>query len=147
MPSPPRHIDPLELPEAFWRERLGSAQYRVLRLAGTEAPGSSPLNHEQRAGTYVCAGCALPLFSSQDKYDSGSGWPSFMRPLNTAHLGQRVDQQLRTPRVEYHCARCGGHQGHVFDDGPAPVGQRWCNNGTALKFIPAGEVLPEPPSS
>ena len=108
----------------------------------TERPGSSPLNTEKRTGTYVCAACYLPLFDSQHKYDSGTGWPSFTQPI-AGHIGQQRDFTLFFPRIEYHCARCGGHQGHVFDDGPKPRGERWCNNGVALRFIPTGETLPE----
>ena len=119
-----------------WRALLTDAQYHVLRQEGTEHPGSSPLNDEKRAGTYVCAGCGLPLFRSDTKYDSGTGWPSFFAPIEGA-LGTKTDYKLIWPRTEYHCARCGGHQGHVFKDGPKPTGLRYCNNGVALKFIPA----------
>jgi peptide-methionine (R)-S-oxide reductase len=99
----------------------------------TEAPGSSPLNHEKRRGTFVCAGCDLPIFDSRTKYESGTGWPSFFDVLPGA-VGTKRDWSLVIPRTEYHCARCGGHQGHVFDDGPAPTGLRYCNNGVALRF-------------
>lgn len=119
-----------------WRRILTPEQYRVLRREGTEPPFSSPLNEEKRKGVYVCAGCGLELFSSESKYDSGTGWPSFFTAME-AHVGTKRDFRLILPRTEYHCARCGGHQGHVFDDGPKPTGQRWCNNGVALKFIPA----------
>ena len=129
-------IDWANLTEAQWRERLTPAQFNVLRREGTERPGSSPLNEETREGIYACAGCALPLFSSETKYESGTGWPSFWQPLDDA-LDTKTDYRIWTPRTEYHCTRCGGHQGHVFDDGPQPTGQRWCNNGVALQFIPA----------
>ena len=128
--------EPLRLTEAQWRERLDAAQFRVLRQEGTERAGSSPLNHEKRAGTYHCAGCELPLFSSAAKYDSGTGWPSFHTPLPGA-LGTKTDYKLLMPRTEYHCARCEGHQGHVFPDGPKPSGKRYCNNGVALRFVAA----------
>jgi peptide-methionine (R)-S-oxide reductase len=124
----------VQLTEAEWRQRLNAAQFNVLREEGTERPHSSPLNAEKRAGTYQCAGCALPLFSSSAKYESGTGWPSFHTPLPQA-LGLRTDYKLLLPRTEYHCARCGGHQGHVFSDGPRPSGQRYCNNGVALRFV------------
>ena len=121
---------------AEWRRRLTPAQYRVLRQAGTERPGSSPLDREKRSGTFVCAGCALPLFSSRDKYDSGTGWPSFVRPLPNA-VRTRADNSFFMRRTEVHCRRCGGHLGHVFDDGPPPTGKRYCMNGAALRFLPA----------
>lgn len=121
-----------------WRKLLSGKEYDVLRREGTEAPGSSPLNHEKRAGTYVCAGCGQPLFRSDTKYDSGTGWPSFFKAIDGA-LGTKTDYKILWPRTEYHCARCGGHQGHIFDDGPEPTGLRYCNNGVALRFIPAGD--------
>jgi peptide-methionine (R)-S-oxide reductase len=125
----------LKLSNDEWRKRLDKAQYNVLREEGTERPGSSPLNGEKRPGVFACAGCDLPLFTSEMKYESGTGWPSFFTTIPGA-FGTKKDHLLFTPRTEYHCARCGGHHGHVFDDGPAPTGQRWCNNGVALKFIP-----------
>lgn len=135
-------VPALDKPHSAWRELLAPEAYAVLFEEDTERPGSSPLNKEKRTGTYVCAACYLPLFDSQNKYDSGTGWPSFTQPIS-GHIGQRSDFALFFPRTEYHCARCGGHQGHVFDDGPKPRGERWCNNGVALRFIPAGEALPE----
>ena len=129
-------VQPLKLSDAEWKQRLSPSAYEVLRLEGTELPGSSPLNHEKRKGRFVCAGCELPLFSSDTKFDSGTGWPSFWESLPGA-LAFKVDHKLIVPRTEYHCVRCGGHQGHVFDDGPPPTGKRYCNNGLALKFIAA----------
>lgn len=119
-----------------WKKILTPPQYEILRNEGTERAFTSPLNDEKRAGTYVCAGCEQPLFSSDMKYDSGTGWPSFYKTLPGA-VETKLDFKLIYPRKEYHCARCGGHQGHVFKDGPKPTGLRWCNNGLALKFIPA----------
>ena len=121
--------------ETEWKRILTPAQFEILREDGTERAYTSPLNDEKRKGTYVCAGCALPLFTSDMKYDSGTGWPSFTTPLPGA-VETSLDFKLIYPRTEYHCARCEGHQGHVFDDGPPPTGKRWCNNGLALKFIP-----------
>jgi peptide-methionine (R)-S-oxide reductase len=128
--------DPWKLPAAEWKKRLTPAQYEVLRNEGTERAGTSPLNAEKRKGTYHCAGCDLPLFASDTKYESGTGWPSFHTPLPGA-VGTKTDYKLILPRTEYHCVRCDGHQGHVFNDGPKPSGQRYCNNGVALRFAPA----------
>ena len=125
-----------------WRELLGKARYKILFEEGTERPWTSPLNDEKRAGTYICAACNNPLFLSETKFDSGTGWPSFYQPIEDS-TGTRRDFKLLFPRTEYHCARCGGHQGHVFKDGPQPTGQRWCNNGLALEFVPDAEALPE----
>lgn len=126
--------EPVRLTDAQWKQRLSPTQYRVLRNEGTEPPGSSPLDREKRVGTYQCAGCSLPLFASSTKYDSGTGWPSFYQPLPGA-LGTKTDFKMLLPRTEYHCARCEGHQGHVFGDGPPPTGKRYCNNGIALTFV------------
>jgi peptide-methionine (R)-S-oxide reductase len=121
-----------------WRERLTPEQYYVLRAHGTERAGSSPLDREKRAGTFVCAGCDLPLFASETKFDSGTGWPSFYAPLDNA-IGTSEDRSLFFTRTEVHCRRCGGHLGHVFEDGPPPTGLRYCMNGVALKFVPTAE--------
>ena len=125
---------PLKLADAEWKKRLPGPAYSVLRHEGTERPGSSPLNNEKRPGVFVCAGCALPLFTSAMKYDSGTGWPSFFTTIPGA-FQTSTDFKMILPRTEYHCARCGGHHGHVFNDGPKPTGQRYCNNGVALRFI------------
>lgn len=119
-----------------WKKILTAEQYHILRDEGTEPRDSSPLNKEKRQGQYVCAACELPLFTSEMKYDSGSGWPSFYTSLPGA-FETKTDFKIIYPRTEYHCARCGGHHGHIFKDGPKPTGERWCNNGLALKFIPA----------
>ena len=132
---------PLKKTEAQWRAIVSAAAYRVLFEHGTERPGSSPLDGEKRAGTFVCAACNLPLFDAAHKYDSKTGWPSFYQALPNA-LGTSTDFKMILPRTEYHCARCGGHQGHVFDDGPKPSGKRYCNNGVALAFVPKDQALP-----
>ena len=134
-------IEPLDWPLDKWRSLLREDRYRVLFEEATEPAFSSPLNDEKRAGTFICAACHLPLFDSRHKYDSGTGWPSFTRPIE-GHMGTKRDFKLFIPRTEYHCIRCKGHQGHVFGDGPAPRGERWCNNGLALLFVPEGEPMP-----
>ena len=127
-------IEKIYKTEEEWRKILTPAQYHVLREEGTEPARSSPLDKEYRKGIYLCAGCDLELFTSEMKYDSGTGWPSFFDTI-AGHVETKLDFKLIFPRTEYHCARCGGHQGHVFDDGPEPTGKRWCNNGLALKFV------------
>lgn len=122
--------------DAEWQKRLSPAAYRVLRHEDTERPGSSPLNAEHRKGTFACAGCGLELFKSEWKFESGTGWPSFYT-ANKGAVATKTDFKIGVPRKEYHCARCGGHQGHIFDDGPKPTGLRYCNNGLALKFTAA----------
>ena len=129
----------LDRPHDEWRRELGPEQYHVLFEEGTERAFTSPLNDEKRQGTFVCAACGLPLFQSRTKFDSGTGWPSFWDPI-PGHVDTKRDFKLIWPRTEYHCARCGGHQGHVFNDGPQPTGQRYCNNGVALRFVPEGEA-------
>ena len=126
---------PVKLADAQWRARLSPAAYRTLRHQATERPGSSHLNGEHRQGIFACAGCAQPLFSSRTKFDSGTGWPSFWQSLPRA-VGTETDRMLGMSRTEVHCARCGGHLGHVFDDGPKPTGLRYCMNGVAMRFVP-----------
>ncbi len=127
--------------DSEWRERLTPEQYRVLRGHGTERPGSSPLNAEKRPGVFRCAACGQPLFDSETKFESGCGWPSFFAPREGA-VGTSQDRSLMMERTEVHCSRCGGHLGHVFPDGPAPTGLRFCMNGVSLRFEPAGSVTP-----
>jgi peptide-methionine (R)-S-oxide reductase len=125
-----------------WREELDGDRYAILFQEDTERPWTSSLNDEKRDGTFVCAACKLPLFETDGKFDSGTGWPSFFQPLDEQNIDTTKDYKLILPRTEYHCARCGGHQGHIFKDGPQPTGLRYCNNGLALDFVPRGEELP-----
>jgi peptide-methionine (R)-S-oxide reductase len=127
---------PIEKSDQEWQRELSPDAFRVLRKHGTERAGTSPLNHEKREGSYLCAGCGAELFGSNAKYESGSGWPSFFRPKTPQAVGTDTDRSLMMTRTEVHCARCGGHLGHVFPDGPAPTGQRYCMNGAALNFRP-----------
>jgi peptide-methionine (R)-S-oxide reductase len=135
-PEDPITIEKVKLTDAEWKKKLTAQQYAVLRDHDTERPGSSPFNTEKGKGYFACAGCDLPLFLSETKYESGTGWPSFFSFI-PGRLATKTDFKLIYPRTEYHCIRCEGHQGHVFDDGPKPTGKRYCNNGVALKFIPS----------
>lgn len=134
-------IERIEVRASEWKPLLTAQAYAVLFEEGTEPPFSSPLDAEKRTGTYLCAACLLPLFRSEAKFESGTGWPSFFEPL-AGRVDTSRDFKLLIPRTEYHCARCGGHQGHVFGDGPPPTGLRYCNNGVALRFVPDGSELP-----
>ncbi len=130
------NIDWKAIKKSEWKTRLSDQEFHVMRQAGTERPGSSPLNDEKRAGTFNCAACGLPLFESVTKYESGTGWPSFWQPI-AGNVDTKRDFKMVIPRTEYHCKRCGAHQGHVFKDGPNPTGLRYCNNGVALDFVPS----------
>jgi len=133
--SPPAPADKVKLSSDEWRKRLDKMAYNVLREEGTERAGTSPLDAEKRAGVYTCAGCDLPVFTSDMKFESGTGWPSFFTTIPGV-FETKIDYHLIYPRTEYHCTRCGGHHGHIFEDGPKPTGLRYCNNGVALKFVP-----------
>lgn len=128
---------PLDLSEEAWRDRLTEEEFAVLREGSTERPFSSPLNDETRPGTFVCGGCAQPVYASDTKFKSGTGWPSFWEPIDPANVGTKPDRSLIITRTEVHCSNCGGHLGHVFDDGPEPTGKRHCINGLALDFVAA----------
>jgi peptide-methionine (R)-S-oxide reductase len=133
--------EPADIPSSDeeWQKRLTPAQYNILRCHGTERAGTSPLNDEKRPGEYLCAACSQPLFESGSKFESGTGWPSFYAPIEADAVATTVDRAHGMTRTEVHCSRCGGHLGHVFNDGPAPTGQRFCMNGVSLEFKPAGE--------
>lgn len=137
-----KDFDDVKRDEKEWKGVVSPEAHQVLFCEGTERAFTSPLNDEKRPGTFVCAACNLPLFTSRAKFDSGTGWPSFWEPI-PGHVETKRDFHMIIPRTEYHCARCGGHQGHVFKDGPAPTGLRYCNNGIALTFVPEGEPLPD----
>jgi peptide-methionine (R)-S-oxide reductase len=134
-------IEKLDKSKEEWRELVDKDRYRILFEEGTERAFTSELLEEKRPGTFICAACNLALFDAATKFESGTGWPSFYQAID-GHIGSKRDFKLIYPRKEYHCIRCGGHQGHVFNDGPKPTGERWCNNGLALLFVPEGEPLP-----
>ena len=140
--EPGAAIVKLDTPDDAWRELISPESYQVLFQEATEPPFSSALGGEKRGGTFICAACFLPLFETTAKFESGTGWPSFTAAID-GRLETARDFKMVLPRTEYHCARCGGHQGHLFPDGPPPTGQRYCNNGVALRFVPNGEPLPE----
>lgn len=135
-------IEKIEQPDSYWRQQLSPQAFDVLRNDGTERSFTSPLNKEKRAGVFTCAACGLPLFTSDTKFDSGTGWPSFYAPVNEAYVKEDVDNRYGMRRVEVSCARCNGHQGHIFEDGPQPTGLRYCINGVSMDFIPKEDLEP-----
>jgi len=136
------NLAPLKKDHDEWSKLVSNNEFNILFEEGTEPAGTSPLNHVKKDGTFICAACYLPLFEFDKKYESGTGWPSFYDAI-AGRVGTKLDLKLIWPRKEYHCIRCGGHQGHIFEDGPKPTGLRYCNNGLALKFIPVDQPLPE----
>ncbi len=139
-PAREGEVEPFDTTSAYWKELLTKQEYNVLREEGTERSFSSPLNDEKHAGVFACRACGLPLFSSTTKFESGTGWPSFYEPINAAYIKEDVDNTYGMRRTEVSCARCGGHQGHVFPDGPQPTGLRYCINGVALNFVPQADL-------
>lgn len=135
-------LTPISKSKKDWKNVLSKQEFHILFEEGTERPNSSPLNHVKQDGTFICAACYLPLFEFNTKYESGTGWPSFYQPIE-GRVDTKLDLKMVWPRTEYHCIRCEGHQGHVFEDGPEPTGLRYCNNGLALKFVPVDTALPK----
>ncbi len=140
LPAQVGQVTEFDTTQAYWKEILTNQEYEVLREDGTERSFSSPLNEEKHAGVFACRACGLPLFSSSTKFESGTGWPSFYEPINTAYVKEETDNTYGMERTEVSCARCGGHQGHIFPDGPQPTGLRYCINGVALNFVPEADL-------